>query len=53
MEQTILAILPARFQRLLGNLSTDDADTLEEIRIRENRPLEVICGGTSRFVDEE
>jgi stage III sporulation protein AA len=53
MEQTILAILPARFQRLLGNLSTEDADTLEEIRIRENRPLEVICGGISRFVDEE
>jgi stage III sporulation protein AA len=53
MEQSILAILPARFQRLLGNLSMDDADTLEEIRIRENRPLEVICRGISRFVDEE
>jgi stage III sporulation protein AA len=52
MEQTILAILPARFQRLLGNLSTEDTDTLEEIRIRENRPLEVICRGFSRFVDE-
>jgi stage III sporulation protein AA len=50
MQESILAILPLSLQSLFANLPEDVAGQLEEIRIREDRPLEIVYSGTYRFV---
>lgn len=46
----ILAFLPPRIRGILERLPGKAAERLEEIRIREARPLEVVVEGESRFV---
>ncbi|GBG12135.1 stage III sporulation protein AA [Paenibacillus sp. MY03] len=43
-------LLPLELKRLLEGLPADIKGQLEEIRIRENRPLEIAYGGNSRFI---
>lgn len=50
MLSQISHLLPLELKRLLDGLPGNVADALEEIRIRENRPLEIAYGGESRFV---
>ena len=53
MDPSILAILPPSLRGIVGNLPEEAAALLEEIRIREIRPLEVVLRGTSRFVSPQ
>ncbi|GAA3405479.1 stage III sporulation protein AA [Paenibacillus hodogayensis] len=48
--QPILAFLPATIRGLIERLPDEARDRLEEIRIREARPLELVIDGDSRFV---
>lgn len=48
--QTILAFLPERIRGLLERLPEALGAQLEEIRIRQMRPLELVIGGESKFV---
>lgn len=50
MQQTIFQLLPSVIQHMLSRLPFTLLNGLEEIRIRERRPLEVIARGESRFV---
>jgi len=50
MEDSVLMILPFSLQRILRNLPDEIDAKLEEIRIRENRPLEVVYRGAYRFL---
>lgn len=43
-------LLPLELKRLLEGMPAEAKAQLEEIRIRENRPLEIAYGGNSRFV---
>ncbi|MDQ6421058.1 stage III sporulation protein AA [Paenibacillus sp. LHD-117] len=43
-------LLPLELKRLLDGLPAEVKGQLEEIRIRENRPLEIAYSGQSRFV---
>ncbi|WP_020616798.1 stage III sporulation protein AA [Paenibacillus daejeonensis] len=51
MLNRIKHLLPLELQSLLDRLPAPVRDELEEIRIREGRPLEIGYGGCSRFVD--
>jgi stage III sporulation protein AA len=51
--QPILPFLPARIRGLIERLPEAAGDRLEEIRVREARPLEVVVGGESRFVSPD
>ncbi|WP_409297838.1 stage III sporulation protein AA [Peribacillus sp. SCS-26] len=48
--KTILAFLPASISSLIGTLPRDILDSLEEIRIRISRPIEIITGGKPHFL---
>lgn len=48
--QSILPFLPAAIGGLIDKLPGDMRAAVEEIRIRESRPLEVVADGESRFV---
>jgi stage III sporulation protein AA len=50
MLEGIFRILPQVISKLIACLPLDISRTLEEIRIRENRPLEIIYGDQYRFV---
>lgn len=50
MLSHVAHLLPLELKRLLEGLPADVLKQLEEIRIRENRPLEIAYGGHSRFV---
>lgn len=50
--QTILTFLPERIRSLLERLPEALGAQLEEIRIRQMRPLELVIGGQSRFVSD-
>lgn len=50
MDGSILTILPFSLQHILRNLPDEIRTQLEEIRIRERRPLEVVYRGSYRFV---
>lgn len=52
MLEGIFRILPQVLAKLIASLPPDISRTLEEIRIRENRPLEIIYGDQYRFVSE-
>ncbi|WP_276322038.1 stage III sporulation protein AA [Paenibacillus thalictri] len=47
---TILSILPTSLKAIMQNLPNATKDILEEIRIREKRPLEIIFRGGYAFV---
>lgn len=49
----ILPFLPARIRGMLERLPGTAGNRLEEIRIRESRPLELIVDGESRFVSPD
>lgn len=51
MDDALLGILPLSLQSIIGRLDEKVKRYLEEIRIRENRPLEIIFHRTYRFVD--
>ncbi len=51
--EPVLQVIPPRLRELLGAMSPSDAAGLEEIRIRQGRPMEVIVGGETRFVTDE
>jgi stage III sporulation protein AA len=53
MIDGIFRILPQVLTKLIACLPLDISRALEEIRIRENRPLEVIYGDQYRFVSAE
>ncbi len=53
MIDGILRILPHSLIKLIASLPLDISRALEEIRVRENRPLEVIYGNQYRFVSAE
>ncbi|MDF2720412.1 MAG: stage sporulation protein [Paenibacillus sp.] len=48
--QAILALLPGRIRGIIEKLPPPIAARLEEIRVREGRPLEIVADGESRFV---
>lgn len=50
MLNHIFHLLPLDIRGLLERLPQEALEELEEIRIRENRPLEISGGGKSRFV---
>jgi len=50
-KECILPILPGEIKRILLQLPDSLADTLEEIRIRAEKPLMVICDGKDYFLD--
>ena len=52
MVSEVLLLLPSELQRVLGKLPAHVLDKLEEIRIREGRPLEVGYGGGFGFAGE-
>lgn len=53
MVTDVLLLLPAELQRVLGKLPGHVLDKLEEIRIREGRPLEVGYAGGFGFAGED
>ncbi|ARF69461.1 stage III sporulation protein AA [Paenibacillus larvae subsp. pulvifaciens] len=53
MLRTILLFLPHPVKTIIGNLPKKIAEELEEIRIREGRPLEIGTGGKSLFISED
>lgn len=53
MLSQVSHLLPLELKRLLEGLPRSVADALEEIRIRENRPLEISYGGESRFLSPD
>ncbi|MFD0586793.1 stage III sporulation protein AA [Paenibacillus sp. GCM10027627] len=53
MLSQIAHLLPLELKRLLEGLPTDVMGALEEIRIRENRPLEIGYRGLSRFISAD
>lgn len=53
MPTSIFEILPLSLGRILQRLPTELLSRLEEIRVRENKPLEVIYQGKYRFVSAE
>lgn len=50
MFHRVLGVLPLSIRNLIESLPTSEKDRLEEIRIRQDRPLEVMTTETSRFV---
>jgi len=50
MPAAIDHLLPDRLSRIVSLLDRSTLDMLEELRIRENRPLEVIFGGKYSFL---
>ncbi|UUZ94306.1 hypothetical protein LJK87_06880 [Paenibacillus sp. P25] len=46
----VMAYLPSALQRILSTLATTVQAELQEIRIREMRPLEIVWGGGYGFV---
>lgn len=50
MLESIAAILPHSIKRVIRQLPASTTEVLEEIRIREQRPLEIIYGGKYAFV---
>ncbi|MFS0722767.1 stage III sporulation protein AA [Paenibacillus sp. 1P07SE] len=53
MLNRIMELLPLELQSVLDRLPATVKDELEEIRIREGRPLELGYAGQSHFVDRE
>ncbi|GBF72648.1 stage III sporulation protein AA [Paenibacillus sp. 598K] len=53
MWSRIKGVLPQTLQTLLDRLPAQAQAELEEIRIREGRPLEIGCGGRSLFVGSD
>ncbi|BFT71304.1 stage III sporulation protein AA [Paenibacillus sp. P36] len=52
MHDTIMHILPQTLRILLSSLPPDVQASVEEIRVRESRPFELIWGDGYAFVDE-
>jgi len=50
MPESVLRLLPAAVAAALSRLPRDELGGLEEIRIREGRPLEIVTAQGSRFV---
>jgi stage III sporulation protein AA len=50
MLEGIFRLLPTSLEKLISSLPMDIMKSLEEIRIRQNRPLEIIYGDQYRFV---
>lgn len=50
MLNAIAMILPQSLFRIIRNLDAHTLETVEEIRVRENRPLEIVYKGTYSFV---
>ena len=46
----ILQVLPSRLRQVLARLQPHQVRDLSEVRIRANRPLQIIVNGTCRFV---
>ncbi|MFS8513699.1 MAG: stage III sporulation protein AA, partial [Planifilum fulgidum] len=53
MIDRVLRVLPLSIRNLLESLSPVERSRLEEIRVRQDRPLEVITTEKSRFVTPE
>lgn len=51
--QTILPLLPAGIRVLLAGIPPSIADQIQEIRVREGRPLEIIWSGGYSFVQQD
>lgn len=52
MLESVYSILPSLLKTILTRVSLEIQNVMEEIRIRENRPLEIIYLGKSAFVNE-
>jgi stage III sporulation protein AA len=50
---TVMNVLPPRISRLLNRLPRDMLPDLEEIRIREGRPLEITVQGRFHYLDAD
>ncbi|XID94141.1 stage III sporulation protein AA [Paenibacillaceae bacterium WGS1546] len=50
MPQSIIELFPASLRQVLERLPAVAGEALEEIRVRENRPLEIAYGGRHAFV---
>ncbi len=53
MPQPLMELFPTSLRQVLGQLPAIAMDSLEEIRIRENRPLEISYGSRFSFVRED
>lgn len=53
MLERVTHLLPPEMAAVLGRLPDGVKDRLEEIRVREGRPLEIGFGGESRFAGED
>ena len=50
MKEEIMAILPVRIRGMFEQITKEVDESLEEIRIRENRPLEIIYANHQAFL---
>ena len=48
--ETILKFLPKNIADIISKIPPDQKDELEEIRIRINRPIEIMLKGAPRFL---
>jgi len=53
LPQSVLELLPASLRMMLERIPAEAMESLEEIRIRENRPMEVGYGSRYAFVRED
>jgi stage III sporulation protein AA len=53
MDAHLLSALPAVFRELLRKMPADVLNSLEEIRLRREQPMELIFGQVSRFVTKD
>lgn len=53
MKEEIFAILPNNIKLIVQKLNKDILEKIEEIRIRENRPLEIIFENKQEFIAED
>lgn len=50
MLESVIAVLSLRLKSLVRGLPDSILAEIEELRIRQNRPLEIICSGKSGFI---
>ncbi|HHW70047.1 MAG TPA: stage III sporulation protein AA [Clostridiales bacterium] len=50
--ETILYMMPEELQNIISSIPSFLSDDLEEIRIRELRPLSIISGGKNYYIDK-
>ncbi|MBD2847284.1 stage III sporulation protein AA [Paenibacillus sp. IB182496] len=53
MRRDAMELLPGELKAVIGRLAPRTLDGIEELRIREGRPLEIVSCGQSRFACED